>query len=242
MSTYAIASSPQGDIARPSSFVAVTTPGLAPAAGGGWDFPIPGKTLLGTEAADWLVGGAGADTISSFDGRDILEGQGGNDVISGGGGGDRISGGGGNDILHGGSGDDVLMGGNGNDHLFGESGGDWLTGGAGADIFHFDWSNDAGFGGVIEDWEKIDRISFVVGHDPIEGTASNYIEHDAPGMDLAGMRALADFVIADDAIQHVFVSNGTDAYLFSGAGDTVQTFVMLRGVASTAEFDWTSLV
>jgi Ca2+-binding RTX toxin-like protein len=72
---------------------------------------LPGKTIVGTAAAQSLIGTA----------RD-----------------DHLYGGGGNDRLSGGSGYDVLAGGNGNDVLDGGPRRDTLVGGAGRDTFIFD--------------------------------------------------------------------------------------------------------
>lgn len=74
-----------------------------------------GDTLIGSELANLLDGGAGADK---------LQGNGGDDTLRGGTGNDQLDGGAGNDTLSGGDGDDVLVGGAGNDQLEGGAGTD----------------------------------------------------------------------------------------------------------------------
>ncbi|WP_082364470.1 M10 family metallopeptidase [Novosphingobium sp. AAP93] len=74
-----------------------------------------GDTLIGSELANLLDGGAGADG---------LQGNGGDDILRGGTGNDQLDGGVGNDTLSGGDGDDVLIGGAGNDLLDGGAGTD----------------------------------------------------------------------------------------------------------------------
>ncbi len=81
------------------------------------------ELVIGTNAAETIVGGA---LVDSF----VLGG--GNDVGNGGGGGDAIDGGDGDDLLVGGDGDDSLEGGLGTDYLIGGDGIDLLSGGTGA--------------------------------------------------------------------------------------------------------------
>ncbi len=118
-------------------------------------------TLIATNFADILYGGAGNDQVNGGGGRDLiidvlgmnaLYGEGDDDVIFAAGPGTAAFGGLGNDILFGGSTDDDLSGGEGNDTLVGDatggffygndrltagSGNDFLQGGGGADVFVF---------------------------------------------------------------------------------------------------------
>ena len=64
--------------------------------------------VLGSEGADYLIGGADAEPIYGNGGNDRLAGGAGDDMIDGGFGDDVIAGGPGNDTLRGGSGRDTL--------------------------------------------------------------------------------------------------------------------------------------
>ena len=57
------------------------------------------QTIVGTERADWLEGGAGIDALTGGGGADMIDGGAGADVIYGGTGGDTIRGGRGGDTL-----------------------------------------------------------------------------------------------------------------------------------------------
>jgi hypothetical protein len=93
--------------------------------------------ILGSNAANALIGTIEEDTIRGLGGNDRLRGLGGNDVIDGGGGHDFLDGGAGLDRLFGNTGNDRLIGGLDNDILTGRTGRDIMTGGAGADDFDF---------------------------------------------------------------------------------------------------------
>lgn len=112
-------------------------------------------TIIGSDGANVLQGGAGndaihggsdasADSILGGDGKDLITetgGAGSNDTISGGAGSDTISAGGGADTIAGGTGDDQLTGGDGND-VFVYSPGDGLD-----TITDFNFGN----GGTLDD-------------------------------------------------------------------------------------------
>ncbi len=78
--------------------------------------------ILGTNAANFLRGGAGDDIVDGLGGDDKL----GTDEV--GAGNDLLRGGAGNDTLNGGDGDDELIGGPGIDELLGSAGNDLLRG------------------------------------------------------------------------------------------------------------------
>ncbi|MFT0866176.1 peroxidase family protein [Pseudomonas sp. CAM1A] len=95
---------------------------------------LSGVTLLGTNAANTLTGGAG---------NDVLRGLGGNDTLNGLGAVDQLFGGAGNDILNGGDDGDLLFGEDGNDTLNGGLGADAMDGGLGNDTFVVDNAGDS---------------------------------------------------------------------------------------------------
>lgn len=78
---------------------------------------LGGKTLVGTNGHDQLVGGTKAD---------FIDGLRGNDHIHGGAGHDEIGGDSGDDHLRGGAGPDYLLGGPGADRIGGGPGGDYI--------------------------------------------------------------------------------------------------------------------
>ncbi|MDF2813689.1 MAG: glycoside hydrolase family 16 [Microvirga sp.] len=102
------------------------------------------SSMVGTDAADRLMGTVKNNWIDGGHGHDVLYGGHGNDTLSGGSandapwwlgtGNDTLHGQNGDDKLSGGGGDDGLLGGAGNDTLYGDAGRDKLTGGTGADI------------------------------------------------------------------------------------------------------------
>ena len=118
-------------------------------------------TIVATDMADMIYGGAGDDDIDASDGNDMvfdtlgrntIDAGDDNDVVVGGAGTTIAQGGAGNDILIGGKGDDTLNGGDGNDTLRGDPqssffhgddvliagrGNDFLEGGGGSDRFVF---------------------------------------------------------------------------------------------------------
>ncbi len=98
--------------------------------------------LVGTEEADFFVGGSGIDKIMGGAGSDTIDGYGGADIIYsgynddyvyGGSGDDRLNTGKGNDKVYGGAGIDTIYAGDGKDKLYGNEGADILVGGFGAD-------------------------------------------------------------------------------------------------------------
>lgn len=94
--------------------------------------------LVGTSAADKIVGQNGDDDLIGLSGADLLIGGAGSDVLSG-----RR----GEDELYGGADGDILIGGRGNDLLQGGTGADFLLGGIGFDRVSY---ADSGSGITID--------------------------------------------------------------------------------------------
>jgi Ca2+-binding RTX toxin-like protein len=213
---------------------------------GFWEQPTPlpyDTTIYGTAGDDVpLNGGYLADTIYGLGGNDRVHGFGGNDRVEAGSGNDVVYGGSGNDLLYGQQGTDQIDGGAGNDRIFGGADQDYLLGGAGADTFHFAPADQVSAADIILDFAVEDRISIQYGHGTIAGTAANYTEFELTNASFDQMKALADFVIAAPKFQHVFITNGTDAYLFSGHADTTETWIALWGLGSVNDFGWMNIV
>lgn len=79
-------------------------------------------TLTGTDANDYISGGADDDLLGGLAGNDKIDAGTGNDTVDGGDGDDTIVGLAGNDYLDGGAGADILEGGLGKDTLVGSTG------------------------------------------------------------------------------------------------------------------------
>jgi len=122
--------------------------------------PVPGITLIGTQAGETLTGTAGADRI---------EGRGGFDTLYGGAGDDVLIGGAQRNWLYGGSGNDTLIGGDGGGTLYGEAGDDIVQGGAGDEFFGLGDGSDIVHGGGSGD-------SFLYNADTIGSISSGYGE------------------------------------------------------------------
>lgn len=206
--------------------------------------PLPyNTTIYGTDLNDKpLNGGYADDRIYGLAGDDDIYGFGGHDRIEGGLGHDKIFGGSGNDLLYGQGGGDQIDGGSGNDRIFGGTETDYLIGGTGADIFYFNTADQADLADIVFDFEANDRIAIQYGHGTVSGTATNYREFEFQNASFDQMKALADFVIADANLQHVFITNGIDGFLFSGHADTTETWVALWGLNSVDDFAWNFIV
>ncbi len=110
------------------------------------------RTIIGTQATDYLYGSNQGEYIQAFaspafwqtldrqsvsDTNDMIWAGGGNDTVLAGGGADFVDGGNGRDVIDGGSGNDTLVGGNGADVfdfnlIFASPGSPTLSGGTGA--------------------------------------------------------------------------------------------------------------
>ena len=123
-------SDPQGANDRSTESTAVIAAG-----GGGTGVSCGGReaTIVGTGAAETLLGTDKRDVIKARGGNDLIRGLGIGDVVCAGGGDDTVRGGGGNDRLRGGAGRDLVKGGGGADALDGGTGRDRCRGGGGPD-------------------------------------------------------------------------------------------------------------
>jgi Ca2+-binding RTX toxin-like protein len=92
---------------------------------------VPGETVTGGNADDFIAGGFFDDSLSGGNGNDTIEGSGGGDTLRGSLGNDLLVGGPGNDLLFGGNGDDTIV----VDVIPGEVSS--ATGGAGSDVYAF---------------------------------------------------------------------------------------------------------
>jgi Ca2+-binding RTX toxin-like protein len=199
-----------------------------------------------------VLAGDGNDIIITGSGADKLYGQDGHDTLMSGAGDDLLLGGAGNDILNGGAGSDDLWGGTGNDTLIGGTGSDDMWGGAGSDTFAVDFGYSftrhlpGGQGGYEVHVPTTDTIHDFTAKDFIDlgvaGTQGNYVEaqmQSGHGLDAA--TAYADGLF-HDGVQYVFVTDGTDGYLFSDQGTGDPGVAVLEGLGSTNNFDWHNII
>lgn len=105
-------------------------------------------TIVGTSAADRIVGTPGEDVIVARGGADQIQGLAGGDLICAGRGADQVEGNSGDDTIFGAGGGDQLSGGRADDTLFGRKGGDQLFGNGGADGLVGGPGFDLGGGGL----------------------------------------------------------------------------------------------
>jgi Ca2+-binding RTX toxin-like protein len=104
------------------------------------------EQVLGSQAADVIIG------------NEL------NNTLQGGGGDDYISGKGGDDMLIGGTGNDTLYGDAGNDTLYGGAGNDWLQGAVGNDTYVFNTDAAQGRDTLVErSGEGTDTLDFSAG-------------------------------------------------------------------------------
>jgi Ca2+-binding RTX toxin-like protein len=199
-----------------------------------------------------VLAGDGNDIIVTGSGADKLYGEDGHDTLMSGSGDDLLLGGAGNDILNGGAGSDDLWGGTGNDTLIGGTGSDDMWGGAGSDTFAVDFGYSftrhlpGGQGGYDVHVPTTDTIHDFTAKDFIDqyiaGTEGNYVEatlNAGHGLDAA--TAYADGLF-HDGVQYVFVTDGTDGYLFSDQGAGDPGVAVLEGLGSVANFDWHNII
>jgi len=205
-------------------------------------------------------GSDGADAISGGDGSDYLQGNAGNDTLDGGAGSDRINGGADNDSIGGGLGNDIVNGNLGADTISGQDGNDTLRGGQGDDRISGDFGDDsiAGDKGVdtMSGGTGNDIFRFDAGSAAISGSSTDRITDYLHGTDhlaldflpaivlsgetqasLASAQSSAQALLDGHAGNHEIaaIQVGSDTYLFwgDGGGDTVNSAVLLQGVASS---------
>ncbi|MEO0520923.1 MAG: amidase family protein [Cyanobacteria bacterium P01_A01_bin.116] len=161
--------------------------------------------IVGTAAADVLVGDA-------FDNR--IDALAGNDTVAGGLGDDVLLGGAGDDVLRGDlnvraaqnavlGGDDVIFGGEGNDRIGGKAGNDRLSGDGGDDVLYGDAGDDVLRGGAGSDVLVGDNFSGGSGSDLFvfgRGEGTDTVLDFEVGVDRIGLvegeLAFADLAIA----------------------------------------------
>ena len=106
--------------------------------------------MIGSQAADTMLGAAGKDQLYGGLGNDRLNGAGGNDKVLGEAGADR---------LYGGEGNDYMDGGSSNDRLYLHNGLDTVFGSGGNDIFYaIDRARDEIYGGSGSDTATADLM------------------------------------------------------------------------------------
>ena len=141
------------------------------------------------------------DTLIGSDAADVLLGLAGNDTIDGGKSGDALSGNLGTDTIHGGDGDDTIDGDEDNDKLFGDDGKDTINGNDGADTLDGGADNDTLVGENGDD-----LLLGGAGNDQLDGGADNDVLEGGlgadkleggTGFDLASYRNATAAVVAD---------------------------------------------
>jgi Ca2+-binding RTX toxin-like protein len=204
-----------------------------------------GPELVGTAAADTLIGGldneglrglAGNDNLRGGDGNDVLTGNAGNDILVaatgndqliGGLGADTMFGGPGNDRFQGNQGPDQLTGGPGNDQLAGNFGQDVLRGGPGDDLLNGGADVDTLVGGGGSDTLSIDAVD--QGVDRVLDFATG------PGGDVLDLSDVLDFGAGDVATSFVRLNatGGSTAVAVNtdGAGTDFTAVFNLVGVS-----------
>jgi Ca2+-binding RTX toxin-like protein len=173
---------------------------------------IGNDNLNGTNATDWIEGGAGDDNINGNGGYDVLSGGNGNDNINGGSLSDYLDGGNGSDRINGNGGNDTIFGGAGNDTIAGGSSDDYIDGGRGNDVIFSNGGNDTLLGGD--------------GNDVIYGSSSNDLISAGAGNDTIFSNGGEDLIATGDGLDTVWLGGGfVTIILETGAGfDTINNF------------------
>ena len=198
-----------------------------------------GSTVVGTPAADLILGSDNGDQLEGKRGDDCIIAGNGNDTIFGGKQNDIIYGQGGADTIEGDLGDDTIFGDADNDVLLGEDGNDTIDGGAGdAD------SCDGGIGTntilncepVVElfcddmtideliasgNYNVIDNRDGSLGSTIIGTTGNDLILGSDNGDQLEGKRG-DDCIIAGDGNDTVFGGKQNDTIYGQGGIDTIE--------------------
>ncbi|NEP18098.1 MAG: hypothetical protein F6J97_14530 [Leptolyngbya sp. SIO4C1] len=188
--------------------------------------------IVGTEAAETLVGD---------DRRNGIDGQGGDDTIAGGFGDDLILGGDGADILRGDlnaratqdgepGGNDIIFGGEGSDRIGGKAGDDILSGDAGDDFIWGDDGDDILMGVTGDDILVGDNFSDGSGSDLFvfgNGDGTDTILDFEVGIDRIGL-VEGELMFADLTL----MQDGTDTLL--GVASTGEVLAVLNNVQASA--------
>jgi Ca2+-binding RTX toxin-like protein len=221
--------------------------------------------LDGGEGLDQLYGGDGDDDVHGGGDTDWLLGEDGNDDLFGGDGPDQLYGGEDYDELYGGELSDWLDGGPGDDVLMGGESADNLTGGSGLDQFAFAFENlfvgDSWASNPDKIWDFNHNYDTIVlegpGFDPLPNT--KYVEDTigalhgvGAGYDAAKIRA--ESLLNGDK-KYAFVTDQVDGYLFVdwAQDETEETFddglyagvevgIILKGLTSVGDFDWSNIL
>ena len=210
------------------------------------EIAVSTRSILGTPAADTLVGTAANDHLQGYGGDDNSSGGAGNDLLYGDAGNDTLGGGDGNDRLSGGGGSDTLAGGAGNDRLSGGSGSDSLTGGAGSDVFVWSLADRGTPGGpssdIVVDFESIpanldgdvlDLRDLLVGEAKAglqAGNLEQFLDFDttsAPGSTLIHISSTGGFAAG------IFVAGAEDQRIVLQGVDLRSPAIFGLGAAST---------
>ena len=170
----------------------------------GFEPPVEGLVIVGTNAADQIEGGYGDDLIDARGGADTVIAGAGDDVVNAGSGRDHVSGGTGDDVINGGRGSDTLNGDDGDDYLMGRRGHDQIAGGEGDDEINGGNGRDLLDGGA--------------GDDDITGGNSADVIHGGEGDDVLHGQRGRDFIDGDDGDDELLGGRGHDT-LLGGAGD-----------------------
>lgn len=129
--------------------------------------------IIGTAAAETLVGTPGNDLIMGLEGADKINGNSGDDCILGGTGADKINGNNGNDAIFGEEGADSINGNNGDDFIVGGAGADSLKGENGKDhLFgneHADTLDGGNSDDLLEGGDAADNLRGGNGNDTLLG-------------------------------------------------------------------------
>lgn len=178
-----------------------------------------GDTLLGSELANGLDGGAGADT---------LRGAGGNDTLTGGAGNDLLDGGAANDALGGGEDNDVLIGGLGNDTLDGGAGSDtasYASGSAAVRVSLAIGGAQATGGGGIDTLTGIENLAGGTGADVLVGSDGVNTLDGGGGADQLAGGGGADVLIGGAGRDMLVGGEGGDLFRFASIKDLPGTAV-----------------
>lgn len=161
--------------------------------------------IVGTNAAETLIGNPFGERIEGRGGDDRIEGRGGDDALFGEAGNDELLGEDGDDVLNGGEGDDILNGGPGDDQFIG---------GPGDDVYLLDAAGDT----VLEQPGA--------GRDRIESAVSanlnltpNVEDLTLLGTAVTGFGSNAANQIIGNAEDNILNGNSGDDELFGGVGN-----------------------